>query len=51
MYISPNTCYLRQDIKDYTPFEIIIDDISIEIVYVFNILCLIMDERINWKSR
>ena len=32
------------------PFEIKIDDISIEIVYVFNFLGLIMDEHLNWKS-
>ena len=28
-------------------FEIKIDDISIEIVYVFNFLGLIMDEQLN----
>ena len=32
------------------PFEIQIDDISIERVYVFNFLGLIMDEHLNWKS-
>ena len=32
------------------PFEIKIDYISIERVYVFNFLCLIMDEHLNWKS-
>ena len=32
------------------PFEIKIDDISIERVYVFNFLGLIMDEHLNWKS-
>ena len=32
------------------PFEIKIDDISIERVYVFNFLGLIMDEHQNWKS-
>ena len=33
------------------PFEIKIDDISIERVHVFNFLGLIMDEHLNWKSR
>ena len=32
------------------PFEIKIDYISIERVYVFNFLGLIMDEHLNWKS-
>ena len=37
--------------KIFYPFEITIDDISIERVYVFNFLGLIMDEHLNWKSR
>ena len=36
--------------KRLYPFEIKIDDISIERVYVFNFLGLIMDEHLNWKS-
>ena len=32
------------------PFEIKIDYISIERMYVFNFLGLIMDEHLNWKS-
>ena len=32
------------------PFEIKIDDISIERVYVFKFIGLIMDEHLNWKS-
>ena len=31
-------------------FEIKIDDISFERVYVFNFLGIIMDEHLNWKS-
>ena len=36
--------------KRVYPFEIKIDDISIERVYVFNFLGLIKDEHLNWKS-
>ena len=36
--------------KTLYPFEIKIDYISIERVYVFNFLGLIMDEHLNWKS-
>ena len=36
--------------KRLYPFEIKIDDISIERVYVFNCLGIIMDEHLNWKS-
>ena len=36
--------------KRLYPFEIKIDDISIERVYVYNFLGLIMDEHLNWKS-
>ena len=36
--------------KRLYPIEIKIDDISIERVYVFNFLGLIMDEHLNWKS-
>ena len=32
------------------PFEIKIQDVSTERVYVFNFLGLIMDEHLNWKS-
>ena len=36
--------------KRLYPFEIKIDDISIERVYVFNFLGLIMDEHLNWTN-